>query len=104
MPLGAGAALAVVEVAFDDAGPSECYLVPLADDREPVDGDGAWRALAELIISGATLAGERGRLEANSSDTTLPPEPLIERRLRVEQSNTSVVLGERLILKLYRLL
>jgi len=104
MPLGAGAALAVVEVAFDDAGPSECYLVPLADDREPVDGDGAWRALAELTISGATLAGERGRLEANSSDTPLPPEPLIERRLRVEQSNTSVVLGERLILKLYRLL
>ena len=32
-----------------------------------------------------------------------PPE-MTERMLGVEQSNTSVVIGERLILKLYRLL
>jgi len=104
IPLRPDAVLVVVEVVYDDAGRAERFLVPLVGNDEPADGDGAWQALAELITSGATRIGEHGRLEATSFATADPAEQLAERRLRVEQSNTSVVLGERLILKLYRLL
>ena len=104
------AALVVIEVSYGDGAPDERYLVPLVGDREPADDDGAWRALAHLMVSGTALAGERGRFEARPPVggerllTGMALEDCAERRLRVEQSNTSVVLGERLILKLYRLL
>ena len=105
-----GAALAVIVVSYGDGAPDERYLVPLVGDREPVDGEGAWRALAHLIGSGATLRAERGWFEATqatAAETILGATPITslgERRLGVQQTNTSVVLGERLILKLYRLL
>src|SRR5262245_42211761 len=96
--LGPGA-LTVVEVAFADGGGPERYLVPEVDGREPADGEGLWSALAEAIGReeriGPFVASRAPGFSAGA---------LTERRLRVEQSNTSVVLGERLILKVYRLL
>lgn len=98
VPLGPGA-LTVIEVAFADDGAPERYLLPRVGDREPADGDGLWSAIARAMTDGwsdppfaATPIG--------------PPSTVggVERRLGVEQSNTSVVLGEELILKLYRLL
>jgi len=110
-PLSRRAALVVIRVDYRDGGLDDRYLVPVVDgDREPVDDDGAWRALAALIVSGATVAGERGRFDATVSAAAprllggSPLDSLAERRTRVEQSNTSVVLGERLMLKVYRLL
>jgi maltokinase len=109
-PLTERAALIVIGVSYGDGAPDERYVVPLVDDREPADDDGAWRALAQAMVSGTTLAGERGRFEAAptvAAATLLSGmrlEDCAERRLRVEQTNTSVVLGERVILKLYRLL
>ena len=104
--------LRVVEVAYRDGGGPDRYLVPTVEDREPRDGDGAWRAIVLAIAGDAELFGDRGRFTCSRSaalSELLPSaedavEALDERRLRVEQSNTSVVLGERLILKLYRLL
>jgi trehalose synthase-fused probable maltokinase len=106
---GADAALAVLEVAYADGGEPDRYLLPLAGDREPADGEGAWRAIVRAMAARATLEGRIGRFTA-SSTTALeglldgPIDRLTERRLGVEQSNTSVRLGDRLILKLYRLL
>ena len=112
-PLGdAGAALTVLEVRFADGGMPERYLVPTVDRREPNDGEGAWRAVVRAIAAGDEIVGEHGSFRASSTralDELLPSpaqavEALDERRLRVEQSNTSIVLGSRLILKIYRLL
>ncbi|MBW3613411.1 MAG: hypothetical protein KY392_06070 [Chloroflexi bacterium] len=104
-----GGALVVLEVAYRDDGGADRYLVPLVDEHEPADGDGAWRAIARAMADTAELPGRGGRFlglrtEAMEGLLDGPIERLIERRLSVEQSNTSVLLGDRLILKLYRLL
>ena len=104
-PLGGRASITVLEVAYADGGATDRYLRPLVDDREPADGDGAWLALAALMHDGGELIGSRGRFVGMPSSVAgAPLVDAAERRLRVEQSNTSVVLGDRLILKLYRLL
>jgi trehalose synthase-fused probable maltokinase len=96
--LTAAGSLSVLEVEYRDGGSLDRYLVPQVDGREPADGEGIWVALAEAIADGARLGpfvAERG--------AEIERGPPRERRLRVEQSNTSVVIGERHILKLYRL-
>jgi trehalose synthase-fused probable maltokinase len=111
-PLDGKAALSVLEVAYADGGRPDRYLSPVIDGREPQDGDGAWAAMVAAIAAGAELRGRGGTFRCAPTaalDELLPSAiesaaALDERRLRVEQSNTSIVLGERLILKLYRLL
>jgi maltokinase len=102
-PLG-DAALVVLEVVYADGGAPDRYLVPTVDGREPRDGEGAWAGIATAIAGGAVLGGTLGRFVGRPRQTLdLPAEPT-ERRLGVEQTNTSAVIGDRLILKLYRLL
>ena len=106
------AELRVLQVAYADGGTPDHYLLATVEGREPNDGDGAWRAIMRAIATGSELQGDHGCFTCSRTDAfdELLPSPeqsveaLGERRLRVEQSNTSVVLGERLILKLYRLL
>ena len=77
VPAGPGQAL-VVEVAYDDDDGPELYLIPIVDDgglREAVPGDGVF----------AALAGVEGE----------------ERPLGVDQTNTSVVVGDAVV-KAYR--
>jgi trehalose synthase-fused probable maltokinase len=108
--------LLVLAAHFADGGEAH-YFVPVtrtADHQaEPADGAGAWRALVGLMAGGQhRLPGNRGEfvLEATPALGDLLPggageaDLLDERRLQVEQSNTSVRLGDRLMLKLYRLL
>ncbi len=106
--------LLVAEVRFAD-GDARRYLLPVVGDgagplREPADGDGAWRALVLALGDGAVLRGEHGsiRSEVLPAFASLVPDErsalagLAERQLGVEQSNTSVMLGGGLILKVYR--
>jgi maltokinase len=101
--------------ATDDAGQAASYLVPAVADgeafREPRDGEGVWSGLASLIQAGGELQGVVGSwafAPTPALDKLLPGaaalRSLSERRLGVEQSNTSVAFGDQLMLKLYRLL
>jgi trehalose synthase-fused probable maltokinase len=108
-----GGWLLVLGVSYVD-GDEDAYLVPAIDGgaelREPRDGDGLWRALVRGIVTGGLLEGEAGRFgfEATPALGELLPGgdaeagALTERTLAVEQSNTSAVVGDRLVLKLYR--
>lgn len=111
-----GARLLILQARHADGG-EDRYLVPAVADRdgalrEPRDGEGVWSALAMAIAEEVELPGERGRFAFRRTaalDELLPggaagAAGLRERRLDVEQSNTSVQLGDELILKVYRLL
>jgi trehalose synthase-fused probable maltokinase len=114
LPDGAGWLL-VLGVGYQEGG-GDRYLVPAVADgdvfREPQDGEGTWRTLAATIAAGAELASRGGRFASEPSAALSDLLPggaaeaaaLDERRLAVEQSNSSAILGDRLFLKLYRLL
>lgn len=123
--LGSDAVLALVDVRTGGTGErTDRYAVPyVAHDgvaREAVEGDGAWRALAVAIAEGRTipaLSGEGGEGAPVEAALVCRPSPGLadawggppagvasaaERALGRDQSNTSVVIGERLLLKAYR--
>lgn len=124
--LGERAWLGLVDVAFDH-GAGERYLVAvvLRDDAPPPDAlslaldvDGALvhaadafddpgfcLALLEAFGRGTSVPSARGLLRFVTSDHVAPlgpPAALSPRRLGGEQSNTSVVYGDRFILKALR--
>jgi maltokinase len=115
--LPAGNAMLLVLLASFADGTEERYLVPTVDSadgpREAADGDGVWRSLVALMTDGSrTLPSRHGDmvLEPGPALAELLPggrteaDGLPERAMGVEQSNSSVRLGDRLMLKVYRLL
>lgn len=126
--LSGDAVLALVDLRVGEgSGRLERYAVPFvvaADGtaREAGESDGAWRALAVAIAAGRTIAAMPrgpGAVEPAAPDAALVcrPSPGLadvwpgsvsdlaaagERPLGRDQSNTSVVLGDRLLLKGYR--
>lgn len=82
----------------------DTYLLPadvgsgrIGEARGPL-----WRALAEACRTGATLTGEGLDVRGNGGPTGAAAVDDRARPLGIDQSNTSVVLGERLVLKCYR--
>ena len=114
--------LAVVTLSLDDGSRQDyTYALTGAPLREAVPGDGAWRALGLAMGEGRIVAA----LPAATDDAAGPPTAALvcrpapafrdlvpggaadigrgtERDLAADQSNTSVVLAKRLILKAYR--
>jgi trehalose synthase-fused probable maltokinase len=102
--------LLLVDVSYRDEGPGERYLLPAYVSRaghvwEPRTGEGFWEALMIALRAGGELPGVHGLFELRPTPL-LAQEPSMagERALGVDQSNTSVILGERVVLKAYRLL
>jgi predicted trehalose synthase len=122
VPLGE-ARIAIVTARLDD-GSTDRYVIPLGGGdgvarggevvaaatgsgdavADATDTQEFPRALLALIGRAGRVAGERGEVVGRST-SAFPaelPDPLVVRKLGGEQSNTSVTLGGRLILKLYR--
>ncbi|MBI1846346.1 MAG: hypothetical protein HY294_13310 [Candidatus Rokubacteria bacterium] len=103
----AGAALAVLGVSFDDGG-TDRYAVPLLAGDEPIDAldDPAFcRALLELIVTGGRATGRRGVItgaRTSALPSGLAVAGVTARRIGAEQSNSSLVYGDALILKHFR--
>jgi maltokinase len=91
VPIGASIALAFVD-------PGAAWLVvPLIADPSPrraVAGDGVWRALLEIIVGERSVPSLSARC-----DRSFPAGP--ERAIDVDQSNESVVVGGRAVVKLF---
>ncbi|AEI67204.1 maltokinase N-terminal cap-like domain-containing protein [Corallococcus macrosporus] len=106
---GCAFSLAVVEVVYELGSP-ERYLLPVQPStdgvRDALENDACMRGLFDLIRTGGHVASAAGRVEgewiAGQEGLLALPSPLSVRRLQVEQSNTSVVLGEQVILKIIR--
>ena len=108
-------ALALVEIRFHEST-HELYHVPIGLRREwddpiaTVDGWKAYdaladpelsRALLELMRSQADVAGGEAAVEFRSSGELAPAASDV-RPMGAEQSNSSLVFGEQLVLKVYR--
>ncbi|WP_224363015.1 phosphotransferase [Hyalangium versicolor] len=101
--------LAVVEVLYE-LGKSERYLLPvkpMADGiHDALEDVECLRALFQIIREKREVNSASGKLRGewlNTPESMLSlPEPIPVRRLMVEQSNTSVVIGEKVILKIIR--
>ena len=106
-PDPAGASLAVVQVTDTDGG-REIYAMPArvgahGELEEPPADDPLWRTLAALVLRGGTLEGAGCRLDAVAGPAHVAADtrgPL--RLLGADQSNTTLVLDERVALKCYR--
>ena len=98
----AGAALMVLSVTYDD-GPSERYFAPLiAKDgvvQDALQDDAFCRALLTLNELPTVQGRLAGRLAA---EVTEAASSLAVRRVSAEQSNSSIVYGDRVILKVFR--
>jgi maltokinase len=96
--------LVIADFEHDD-GAHDRYLLPARVERsvlvEPAPDDPYWAALVELVGGGGERSGLTGSLVA-----TPGPSPATSggtgRQLSDDQSNTSVVIGERLVVKSYR--
>jgi trehalose synthase-fused probable maltokinase len=103
--------LAVATLALDD-GERQRYQFALTGDplREATPGDGTWRAVALAMSEGRAIAAMTDDPDAPPTAVlvcrpgpAMPPGgPGTERDLGADQSNTSVVLGEEVLLKAYR--
>jgi maltose alpha-D-glucosyltransferase/alpha-amylase len=98
--------LALVEVRFDDGG-SSLYHLPLLGgpdgERDAVEDPSRLGELGALMARGASLRGGKGTFHFGGAglDPLSPPGADV-RVMSREQSNTSIVLDERVILKLLR--
>ncbi len=110
LPTGGSFTLAVVEVIYELGSPDR-YLLPVLPSpeggvRDAFEDVEVLRALFQLIREKRTVPTASGRLVGEWLDTPegllALPSPVPVRRLQVEQSNTSVVVAERLILKVIR--
>ena len=74
------------------------------DLAEAPPTDPLWAALARLAADGGSVEGEHGILEGEPGSRAEGVDWSVCRPLEADQSNTSVVVDDRVVLKLYRLL
>ena len=105
-----GLHVATIEVRYASDRSAERYLLPLRPDDAPLEealDDQACLAILAILRGRREVPTGGGRLRGERFDgpdsplSSLPERPTV-RRLSAEQSNTSLVFGEAVILKLIR--
>ena len=102
-----GLSLLALEVSYREGRPAELYLLPQRPGSEEALDEESGRAILEVLRRGLCLRTRAGRLRGERLDgpesalDALPERPAV-RQLSSEQSNTSLVFGEAVILKLIR--
>ena len=99
---------ALVDVFFFEGDPQRYHLPYVVDSsaeiREVESSSGLWLETVAALREERVLEGEHGvlRFRRSAEEFPLPERCATARRLSVDQSNTSVVLDEALLLKIYR--
>ena len=96
--------LLIVEIRFD-TGTHDTYQLLRGDGLDVLSEPEAATALVRLIRSGTSLQGQEGTVElipVPASFAGVPEDVTVTRQIGVEQSNSSVVLDDQLILKVFR--
>jgi maltokinase len=100
--------MAIVRVGYADGG-EDLYHLPLlveedGSTRDAFDEPERLRVIGELMAHGSSIKGDEGVFQFGgpSLDPTHPPGKDGVRAMGVEQSNTSLVLDERVIVKTFR--
>lgn len=100
--------MALLSVDFDDGG-SDIYHLPLLVDpdgssRDAFEEPDRLRVIGDLMAHGSSIKGESGVFQFGgpSLDPTNPPGTSSARVMGAEQSNTSLVFDEQVILKTFR--
>ena len=100
--------LAIVRVRHVDGG-ADLYHVPLiveedGSSRDAFDDVGWMASIGRLMATGASIDGEKGvfRFGGPGLDPMSPPGKNIVRALGAEQTNTSLVFDEEIIVKVFR--
>ena len=88
-------------------GTHDLYQLLVGQDdrlRDALDDDSSAREIVHMIRSGARVSGNEGAIEFDAVPgfAALGRELQVARRIETEQSNTSVVFGDELILKVFR--
>jgi trehalose synthase-fused probable maltokinase len=100
--------LAIATVRFADGG-RHLYHLPLlveedGSSRDATEEPDRLRVLGELMAHGSSIKGDRGVFQFGGPalNPSEPPGRISARVLGADQSNTSLVLDEQLILKIFR--
>jgi len=94
----------LVEIRFD-TGTHETYQLVTADGLDALADPNEALELARLMVRGGTLQGSEGTVEfahVRTTDVSIPERFEEAKTIEAEQSNSSVVLDDSLILKVFR--
>jgi maltose alpha-D-glucosyltransferase/alpha-amylase len=99
---GTGSLLTLLSVQYI-GGPADTYFVPLLGTSDGVSEPATCAALLSLIEKETRLPTQRGYIQGRRSNGYVKSDrPLAPRLVKAEQSNSSIIFGDLLIMKLFR--
>jgi maltose alpha-D-glucosyltransferase/alpha-amylase len=98
---GAGVVLNLVSIHYAE-GPADTYFIPLHGTNDAVTNQAACAALLSLIENESQLPTRHGRIQGRRGGYQPSHAALPQRLVKSEQSNSSIIFGDLLIMKLFR--